>query len=66
VDSALSVSRVGSSAQFSFYKLLIGTIKNDLTNYRQYIESSQLGSDDEESNLLKLKGTSIEYIYQQD
>ena len=43
VDSGLSVSRVGSSAQFTFQKKLVGTIKNDLTNYRQYVESSQLG-----------------------
>ena len=36
VDSALSVSRVGSSGQFIYFKRLVGTIKNDLTNYRQW------------------------------
>merc|ERR1711907_722741 len=35
VDSAVSVSRVGSNAQFKYLKKLVGTIKNDLTNYRQ-------------------------------
>ena len=32
VDSALSVSRVGSNAQFKYLKKWVGTIKNDLTN----------------------------------
>ena len=36
VDSTLSVSRVGSSAQFKYFKRVVGSIKNDLTNYRQY------------------------------
>jgi F0F1-type ATP synthase alpha subunit len=41
-------------------------MKHDLTNYRQYVESSQLGDEDEEISLLKWKGISIEYIYYQD
>ena len=35
VDSTLSVSRLGSSAQFKYFKHLVRSIKNDLTNYRQ-------------------------------
>ena len=34
IDSALSVSRVGSTAQFKLLKKLVGTIKNELTLYR--------------------------------
>jgi F-type H+-transporting ATPase subunit alpha len=64
VDSALSVSRVGSSAQFTYYKRLVGTIKNDLTNYRQYLESSFV--EDEETSYLRLKGIAIQCIYYQD
>ena len=67
VDSALSVSRVGSSAQFKYFKHLVGTIKNDLTNYRQYVETSQIGDvESEDILLLKLKGRAIECMYRQD
>ena len=69
VDSALSVSRVGSNAQFKYLKKWVGTIKNDLTNYRQYLESSQIADEEEETEdirLLKLKGRAIECMYYQD
>ena len=67
VDSTLSVSRVGSSAQFKQFKHLVGSIKNDLTNYRQYVETSQIGDvESEDIRLLKLKGLGIECIYYQD
>ena len=67
VDSTLSVSRVGSSAQFKYFKRVVGSIKNDLTNYRQYVESSQLGNYvSEDLRLLKLKGLGIECIQYQD
>ena len=67
VDSALSVSRVGSSGQFKYFKRLVGTIKNDLTNYRQYVDSSQISDvESDDILLLKLKGIAIECIYQQD
>ena len=69
VDSALSVSRVGSSAQFKQFKHLVGSIKNDLTNYRQYVETSQIGDnglESEDSRLVKLKGRAIECIQYQD
>ena len=69
MDSALSVSRVGSNAQFKYLKRLVGTIKNDLTNYRQYLESSQIADEEEETEdirLLKLKGRAIECMYYQD
>lgn len=35
IDSALSVSRIGSSAQCKFMKILSAGIKNELTNLRQ-------------------------------
>ena len=67
VDSALSVSRVGSSGQCTQFKRLVGTIKNDLTNYRQYIDTSQISDvESDDILLLKLKGIAIECIYQQD
>ena len=67
VDSTLSVSRVGSSAQFKQFKHLVGSIKNDLTNYRQYVETSQIGDvESEDSRLVKLKGRAIECIQYQD
>ena len=67
VDSALSVSRVGSSGQCTQFKRLVGTIKNDLTNYRQYTETSQISDvESDDTLLLKLKGVAIECIYQQD
>ena len=67
VDSRLSVSRVGSTAQFKYFKHLVGSIKNDLTNYRQYIETSQIGDvESEDIRLLKLKGRAIEAMSYQD
>ena len=66
-DSRLSVSRVGSSAQFKYFKHLVGNIKNDLTNYRQYIETSQIGDvESEDIRVLKLKGRTIEHMSYQD
>ena len=63
----ISVSRVGSSAQVKQFKHLVGSIKNDLTNYRQYVETSQIGDvESEDIRLLKLKGLGIECIYYQD
>ena len=69
VDSALSVSRVGSSAQFKFLKKIVGTIKNDLTNYRQELENCQIADEEgetEDIRLLKLKGRPIELMFYQD
>ena len=64
VDSALSVSRVGSSAQCKYFKRLVGNIKNDLTNYRQYVETSQISDiESDDILLLKVKGIAIESIY---
>ena len=52
-----------SSAQFKYFKTLVGSIKNDLTNYRQYVESSQIGDvESEDIRLVKLKGRAIECI----
>ena len=69
IDSALSVSRVGSHAQSKYLKKLVGTIKNDLTNYRQNLENAQIADEDEETDdirLLKLKGRAIECMLYQD
>ena len=67
VDSALSVSRVGSSGQCTQFKRLVGTIKNDLTNYRQYVDTSQISDvESDDILLLMVKGIAIECIYQQD
>ena len=42
----------------------IGTIKNDLTNYRQYVDSSQISDvESDDILLLKLKGIAIECIF---
>ena len=67
VDSTLSVSRLGSSAQFKYFKHLVGSIKNDLTNYRQQVESSQIGDiESEEVRVVRLKGRALESIQCQD
>ena len=69
MDSALSVSRVGSNAQFNYLKRLVGTIKNDLTNYRTYLETCQIADEEEETEeirLLRLKGRALESMYYQD
>jgi F-type H+-transporting ATPase subunit alpha len=69
VDSALSVSRVGSNAQFKYLKRLVGSIKNDLTNYRTQLETCQIADEEEETEeirLLRLKGRALESMYYQD
>ncbi len=63
------LSRVGSHAQSKYLKKLVGTIKNDLTNYRQHLENAQIADEDEETDdirLLKLKGRAIECMLYQD
>jgi hypothetical protein len=51
-------------------KKLVGTIKNDLTNYRHFsFSSNQIADEDEETTdirLLKLKGRAIECMFSQD
>jgi len=69
VDSALSVYRVGSNAQFKYLKRLVGSIKNDLTNYRTQLETCQIADEEEETEeirLLRLKGRALESMYYQD
>ena len=69
VDSAISVSRVGSNAQFKYMRRLVRTIKNELTNYRRWFESAHIADEEEETEdiqLLRLKGRSIECMYFQD
>ena len=43
--------------------MVLSYIKNDLTNYRQYVETSQIGDvESEDIRLVKLKGRAIECI----
>ena len=60
IDSALSVSRIGSNAQMKLTKLLTTGIKNDLTNFRLSQELNNLSLIDS----LKLK--SLELIFSQE
>ncbi len=45
VDSGLSVSRVGSSAQIKAMKQVASSLKIELANYRENLSFSQFGSD---------------------
>ena len=45
VDSGLSVSRVGSSAQIKAMKQVAGSLKIELANFRELQSFSQFGSD---------------------
>lgn len=45
IDSGLSVSRVGSAAQFPCIKKVSGSLKIELANYRELQSFSQFGSD---------------------
>jgi F-type H+-transporting ATPase subunit alpha len=69
IDSALSVSRVGTHAQFKLCKMLVGTIKNDLTNYRN-LQLNQIADEESNSNsnqtLAKVKGKAVSCMFYQD
>lgn len=45
IDTGLSVSRVGSAAQFKIMKQISKSIKMDLANYHELLGFSQFGSD---------------------
>ena len=45
IDSGLSVSRVGSAAQFKAMKQVASSLKIELANYRENLSFSQFGSD---------------------
>ena len=45
VNMGLSVSRVGSAAQIKAMKQVVGTIKNELAQYREMAAFAQFGSD---------------------
>ena len=45
IDSGLSVSRVGSSAQIKAMKQVSGSLKTELANYKELESFSQFGSD---------------------
>lgn len=49
IDSGLSVSRVGSAAQFPCIKKVSGSLKIELANYRELQAFSQFGSDLDEN-----------------
>ena len=49
IDTGLSVSRVGSSAQYKVMKQVSKSIKMDLANYHELLSFAQFGSDLDES-----------------
>ncbi len=60
VDAGLSVSRVGSAAQFKCMKQVAGSLKLNLANYSELQAFSQFGSDlDDETKLVLLHGEKI-------
>lgn len=61
IDSALSVSRIGSNAQYKIIKLISIGLKNELTNYR-IIELSSSS----DSSIIKHKLIILNSIYYQD
>lgn len=60
IDAGLSVSRVGSAAQFKCMKQVAGSLKLNLANYSELQAFSQFGSDlDDETKLVLLHGEKI-------
>ncbi len=60
MDAGLSVSRVGSAAQFKCMKQVAGSLKLNLANYSELQAFSQFGSDlDDETKLVLLHGDKI-------
>jgi F-type H+-transporting ATPase subunit alpha len=51
IDAGLSVSRVGSAAQFKAVKQVSGSLKIDLSQYYEMSSFAQFGSDLDESTL---------------
>lgn len=49
IDTGLSVSRVGSAAQYKIMKQVSGSIKMELANYRELKSFSQFGNDIDEA-----------------
>lgn len=60
IDAGLSVSRVGSAAQFKCMKQVAGSLKLNLANYSELQAFSQFGSDlDDDTKLVLLHGDKI-------
>lgn len=55
IDSGLSVSRVGSKAQFQCMKTVAASIKIELANYGELLDFSRFGSDLDQSTKTVLK-----------
>ncbi len=60
IDAGLSVSRVGSAAQYKCMKQVAGSLKLDLANYSELQAFAQFGSDlDDDTKLVLLHGDKI-------
>ena len=67
IDSGLSVSRVGSAAQYKSMKQVSGSLKIELANYRELQAFSQFGSDlDVETKKVLNHGERLMEVLKQD
>lgn len=67
IDSGLSVSRVGSKAQFPCIKKVSGSLKIELASYRELQSFSQFGSDlDESTKKVLCHGDALMEVLKQD
>ena len=67
IDSGLSVSRVGSAAQFPCIKKVSGSLKIELANYRELQSFSQFGSDlDDNTKKVLRHGEALMEVLKQD
>ena len=67
IDSGLSVSRVGSAAQFPCIKKVSGSLKIELANYRELQSFSQFGSDlDDNTKKVLTHGEALMEVLKQD
>lgn len=67
IDSGLSVSRVGSAAQFPCIKKVSGSLKIELASYRELESFSQFGSDlDDNTKKVLRHGEALMEVLKQD
>ena len=67
IDSGLSVSRVGSAAQYPCIKKVSGSLKIELANYRELQSFSQFGSDlDDNTKKVLRHGEALMEVLKQD
>ena len=66
IDTGLSVSRVGSAAQFKAMKKVSKSIKMDLANYHELLSFAQFGSDldDNTKNIINHGSVTMELLKQ--